>query len=695
MKKLFLSVATIALTLASCSNDEVINLPETSDGIEFRTLMDKPSSGLRAAITDETSLLSFTVTGIKQSNTDYLFDGFGITKGENASWDYTPKRYWPKNDKVDFYAYSPSSSKNVSNGITGYQTNDLITYTVPQISKKDAQEDFLVARIKDMDASPVTLNFHHALSRVMFFAKTTQKNVTYTIDKIELINLYETGDLTLDATEIEEGSALVYNTTTALQPWIQKGNKVNYTVDLGQSPIYMLTDFASVLGETNAVMILPQKTALATTGSTPPVSGEFAIKVSYKAFVDDIYYAGTATDSEVKYFAVNDPIFTPAPGDGITFEMGRQYNFYLEFGDEVGDAISFEVAVSDWTNAPAIYIPEIDDYSILLSADLMAKVTDANGNGKIDKAEIEAVTSLTANTATFDFKGLEYFAKLEELIITGVTNGANLDASKNKLLTEVTISGSTLGTVNLSNSELTTLTLSGNNTFTLLNASDNKLSNIDLGTGTTIGDLDLSGNATLTSIDLTDATVVGTLDLSNCAIATATIERAKIGVNVSSNPITLFDGGLILSSNKFTTLTLKDSKVSTLDISNNATLTKYTLTSSGPAAFCTIGRIDATKNTVLESAHIDGPNNASQYVIIQEIDIRNSASSFTQNDAHNAGYANIEKLILWDISWADAKLILSGYSGVVYPPGTVKVYAAQSDGTLTYLGSKTGSSTNP
>lgn len=263
MKKLFLFVTAIALTLASCSNDKEVETPFTDNSgvIEFRTLTDKESKSghTRAAITDETNILSFTVTGIKKEGVNddgYLFNGFGITRGEDNSWDYTPKRFWPKNRTVDFYAYSPSSSRNVSTGITGY-TGGSIAYTVPKIEKTNAQEDFLVARLTNMDESKgaVKLNFHHALSRIMFFARTTQSNVIYTIDEIELINLYTSGELDLTDARIKETGSLNYS--SPLQPWAETGAKDNYTVDMGNSPIYLLTDYASVLGETNAIMVLP------------------------------------------------------------------------------------------------------------------------------------------------------------------------------------------------------------------------------------------------------------------------------------------------------------------------------------------------------------------------------------------------------------------------------------------------------
>lgn len=439
MKKFFLLVATAALTLTSCSNDEVLSSPEkenTGESIEFRPTMDnKSSSLLRSAITDGDNILSFTVTGMKQSDGGYLFNGFGITRGEDSSneWDYTPKRYWPVGDAVDFYAYSPSSSRNVTAGITDYTTSKSIAYTVPQISKRDAQEDFLVARVTNHNESkgPVKLNFHHTLSRVMFFARTTQKNITYTIDSIELVNLHEKGTLNLSNSLITESASLNYS--SPVLPWVvNTSTKVNYTVDMGESPIYLLNEYASVLGKTNAILVLPQQTTLGTTADGS--DGNFYVKVAYKAFVDDIYYAGSKTQNAVKYFPVKG-----ADGNAIAFEMGRQYNFFLEFGDEVGAPIQFQVGVSNWSNTPNTFLPEIADYSGLISADLKGLLSLPT-SGTITKAQIEAApTTITLTSSTVpDLTGLEYLP-IQEFIVNITGTYPLLDVSKCSVLSRIEI----------------------------------------------------------------------------------------------------------------------------------------------------------------------------------------------------------------------------------------------------------------
>lgn len=436
---------TFALTLVSCSNDE--NL-ETADGssIQFRTLVNK-SDGLRAAITKETSILGFTVTGVKMNGgkpetvSPYLFNGFSISRGEDAtganSWEYTPARFWPKTGTVNFYAYSPASSKNVKKdfGLLNLDLNSggrtSITYNVPIINTSEAQEDFLVARTTGLTASPVTLHFHHALSRVMFFARNEMPNVNYIVEKIELLNLYSEGNLDLTDSRIVENTGNL-NYATPLVVWSPNtSSRINYLADMSETPVYLSNSFTTVLGKTNAIMVMPQTTTMPATDNTAPSSSQFAIKVYYRAFLDDVYYAGSETEPAIRYFKVEDP--TKTAGTPLTFEMGRQYNFMLSFGHEVGDPIRFGVSLSDWNNEPVIHFPEYADYRPYLSNQLM-EFAGLNKNAPITYAQLLAVKEITISgnnpTGSPDLRGLDFFPYLKFIILGNNVNYNLIDISK-------------------------------------------------------------------------------------------------------------------------------------------------------------------------------------------------------------------------------------------------------------------------
>lgn len=446
MKKYWLTFTITALLAGACSNEEVtMQEVDSGTGIEFRSLTDKTIT--RAAITDETSIVGFTVTGWWDKTgadpttnygsnvaTDgvYLFNGFTIARGEDEAtkWDYSPKRYWPANGKgtVDFFAYSPASSRNLNAGLEDFN-GATIEYTVPQIAETGLQqEDFLVAKSTRLTSGTVALNFQHALSRVKFFAKKSNAGITYVIDKVELINLASTATLDL-VNDFPNQTSLAYTGTTPLILWEKDNNSVvNYEVDMSGSPVYLLSDFNSILGTTSAVMVMPQKTTLATTGTVAPSGGEFAIAVSYRAYIGTFYYAGTPTTSKTQYFAVKDPVYSS--GDGIAFEIGRQYNFYLTFGGEASaTAITFQVNVSDWASEEGHIVPELDDYTTYFGQALITLVnkvsnnsdgiTNGNGDGKVTYDELAAAKLIAYKSDDIKkvepFKGIEYLFAMTTL----------------------------------------------------------------------------------------------------------------------------------------------------------------------------------------------------------------------------------------------------------------------------------------
>ncbi|MDL2208667.1 fimbrillin family protein [Parabacteroides sp. OttesenSCG-928-O15] len=397
MKKIYLLAALASvITLNSCSNDqEIDNGLTNTKAIGFRTFIDK-GNGSKAAVTTSDNILSFTVTGwwdrekkgtIDQAVTDgavpadqYMFNGFDISRREAGitNWTYTPVRYWPAEEiiggGITFFAYSPAASKHVTTGLTDY-TGAAIAYTVPDIydtsNKTQGQEDFLLARTdalkgkNDDDANSkdnVELTFAHALSRVKFSARTTNTGLTYVIGGVELVNIAKSG--TIDLADIPVGGTFTYNDTdpTGDGPvvlWEKTGTTSDLGLDIGESPINLLGEYKSLLGDYNALMVLPQTTvagAAADEGRGKTPTAGFWIKVSYKAYLNNpdkgTYFAGSKEAYEDRYFRVIDPLrSTSETTKGFSFEIGRQYNFYLTFGDEAEEAISFEVAVGDWSDA--------------------------------------------------------------------------------------------------------------------------------------------------------------------------------------------------------------------------------------------------------------------------------------------------------------------------------------------------------
>lgn len=498
MRRMLMLAASAAVMLTSCSNDkEIGDLEEKNGGeINFRTLIDKGAES-RATVTNSENILGFTVTGwwdktaggndlVIGGTADkggYLFNAFDLTRREaiekGTPWDYDPKIYWPSSGSgVHFFAYSPASSKNVNKGINNYQANQQLEYTVPDPGKTEAQEDFLMTKTGVLNKEKtVKLNFAHVLSRATFSARKTNKDMTYLIKSVTLVNIKKSGKIKYEV--IPSGGSFAAEYTKALDEdkgvvhWTDhatpNGGNDNLSIDLGETPAFVRYDdegtFYSILGETNALMVLPQTTKIWDDSQATFTAKGFAVKVEYKAYIDvndpGTYYAGAPDgDNEWKtvYFPVLDKDLSKE-GSPVahTFEIGRQYNFALTFGSEAGGAIGFDVSVGDWSDAPVVDIPQITNYweAGLISQRLAAAANPNYGSEGVTLGDIMKVTKLfigseggefgepatgnvDATEGTTVFKGIEYFANLKTINLNNA-EGLVLDISKLDTLTYVNL----------------------------------------------------------------------------------------------------------------------------------------------------------------------------------------------------------------------------------------------------------------
>ena len=91
MKKSFLLGAIAVAALASCSNDDVVDVNK-GEGISFRASLDKALT--RANVTNLQNLQAFNVTAIGNGAT--YFTNLGVTSTDNgANWTTASTYYWP------------------------------------------------------------------------------------------------------------------------------------------------------------------------------------------------------------------------------------------------------------------------------------------------------------------------------------------------------------------------------------------------------------------------------------------------------------------------------------------------------------------------------------------------------------------------------------------------------------------------
>lgn len=178
MKKvLLLSAAVLAMT--ACSNTDVIEegALQQTNAIGFQSMVNKGSRAL-----DATNFSNFYVYGSylapnSVTNRIPVFEGEEVTKGADGTWSYgegNALRYWVKDGKYKFYAYSNDGAAiqdgegtigfgSISNGILNIRDyiadnthqKDLVFVETAEIAGQDKGSN-----------NPVSLEFKHVLARI-------------------------------------------------------------------------------------------------------------------------------------------------------------------------------------------------------------------------------------------------------------------------------------------------------------------------------------------------------------------------------------------------------------------------------------------------------------------------------------------------------------------------------------------------
>jgi len=192
MKKLHFLLGATAVLLASCSNDEVVDVAQ-SQGIGFNTFVDKSTRATTDDDITSSSLSSFAVYGVtwkgEGATPSQVFVNQEVKKN-GTDWTYAPLRYWVVGNSYRFTAIAPYNA-------TGLTVDHSV---VPMPAFADvkgglsltfdnataaADVDLCYADNKVESATAtqdaVDLTFSHMLSRVKFTFKNTFESVNSNI----------------------------------------------------------------------------------------------------------------------------------------------------------------------------------------------------------------------------------------------------------------------------------------------------------------------------------------------------------------------------------------------------------------------------------------------------------------------------------------------------------------------------------
>lgn len=329
-KKLMFAALGLGLIATSCSQDEVVSM-NPDNAIAFRA---STMSSTRASETTLDNINAFTTYAYTSDGSQFMKEKVyrEEVKDENeeVKWKYDGLKYWPNTGTLDFYSYAPFDL----NFATYTGAGEFGEFTIPTDASN--QKDFLYAVNTGLSKqiNPVPVAFKHALSQIIFNAKTTSNcNLTVTIDKVSICKVEQkAAGFKFENKSISDGgNSTTVGTWTAATTATQATFVTEFDAItlIGASQKEELT--TSLEG---AMFLLPQELTAwdvkDKNGNPASQNGAyFLVSCSIKDKDGKYIWGAAATDEDHGTKDVAIPL-------DVTWEMGKKYIYTFVFGEGAG-----------------------------------------------------------------------------------------------------------------------------------------------------------------------------------------------------------------------------------------------------------------------------------------------------------------------------------------------------------------------
>lgn len=228
MKKILLA-AVAALAMVSCSQNEIDGIDNGKQDGRAEIKFSYTPITRATPITTTTDFTTFTVsaydaTSMNVSEASPVING-GVFK-KTTAWESADnkKYYWPASGNVSFFGYNAGKFIKPTEAAKA----PTLEYSIEKniVDQKDLVVAQQIEKQADATGGAVTLSFKHALSQVRLKLKGDDyTNLTYTITKIEIYNIFSEGsfDYNTYATNI------TWDTTDKTTSTAGNGYTLDYT----------------------------------------------------------------------------------------------------------------------------------------------------------------------------------------------------------------------------------------------------------------------------------------------------------------------------------------------------------------------------------------------------------------------------------------------------------------------------------
>lgn len=344
MKGKFFFLALSAMALATgCSNDEMTEV-NRGDGIDFSVTAGKLT---RAAATTTNSIDEFKVWAFTVTDNKTYMDGTLVSK-EGNKWTYTGTKFWPET-AVDFFAVSPATPQSGTVSVT----ND--SKTITDYIANGSEDLLYAANFSETKAShtasPVSVNFRHALSQIMFkVKKTTTSSINVKVKGIKVDGVANTATLTwataTTGANLPEGETDT-ETGDSWGTWGTPTGNGEYTaVNLTEAyDVQTTSNYLTTEAGNGALFLMPQTLVpwltLSTDGKASIIgTARLLVNCQIKDTDSDIQLWPEEGEFGDVAISLSNPTNDPNKEDGDTshdrWMQGKKYIYTLIFGEGGG-----------------------------------------------------------------------------------------------------------------------------------------------------------------------------------------------------------------------------------------------------------------------------------------------------------------------------------------------------------------------
>ena len=395
-KCLYVALASVML-VTSCSNEQDV----MGGRISNRSILLNPTvphaASSRAVETTIDNLDAFKVTAFLPGADNYM-ENVAYTKADGAWSTNDGNFFWPTSSEyLNFYAYAPAepckmATTEDADGASfsiGHQFQKLENFS-PNAAAA-GQKDFIYAyakgNLEENGTDGVDIKFKHALSQITVAAKNDNKAYTVKVSGVKIGNVMSKSTFSFPSTGGDGTDA----------SWTQDSQTGSYTTEWESGAVELSSDVKDFKDQGNVpFMLIPQ----ALTSANKAADGAYiALKVS-------IAMQGGKVLCSDKWAYV---------GIGDSWQMGKRYNYTLDFSNGAGQdadgnliisgkGIKLSVNMGDWT-AEDVDIPEkvisgtatkAFTYKLGGKNGTSYEVTpDASGNWSVPAAMFKGVTDMT------------------------------------------------------------------------------------------------------------------------------------------------------------------------------------------------------------------------------------------------------------------------------------------------------------